>query len=149
MIITQDELDSFRIEDMTISEILDEDVANNLGIKEGYQILKINGNSIPKRDLKDFLNSDDIDEFEFELQVIENSFLSKFSFETQPLENRTVKLYRTKLHNEKPEYFQIVRKQFPVRLTYSMTINKAQGIHSFLMINMKFEDKRYGKWGCI
>ena len=96
MIITQDELDSFRIEDMTISEILDEDVANNLGIKEGYQILKINGNSIPKRDLKDFLNSDDIDEFEFELQVIENSFLSKFSFETQPLENRTVKLYRTK-----------------------------------------------------
>ena len=57
------------IDDMSISEILDEDVAKKLGIKVGYQILKVNGKTIPKRDLKDFLNSDDISEFEFEFQV--------------------------------------------------------------------------------
>ena len=60
-------------------------------------------------------------------RYIKTTVFLNLLFETQPLEQRTVKLYRTKLHNEKPEHFQIVRKQFPVRLTYSMTINKAQG----------------------
>ena len=123
----KDDLDSFKIEDMQISEILDEFRAESLGIKEGYQILKINGKSIPKQDLKDFLNSEDFSEFEFELQVfLTVNYVTTF-LETQPLSDRTVKIYRTKLHNEKPEYFRIVRKQFPLRLTYSMTINKAQG----------------------
>ena len=42
----KDDLDSFKIEDMQISEILDEFRAESLGIKEGYQILKINGKDV-------------------------------------------------------------------------------------------------------
>ena len=79
----KDDLDSFKIEDMQISEILDEFRAESLGIKEGYQILKINGKSIPKQDLKDFLNSEDFSEFEFELQVfLTVNYVTNFSWDS-------------------------------------------------------------------
>jgi len=70
----KDDLDCFKIKDMEISEILDDLKAESLGIKVGYQILRINGESVPKKDLKDFLHSEDVSEFEFELQVFLNEF---------------------------------------------------------------------------
>ena len=120
------------IEDRIVTEILDGVAANDLGIQEGYQILKVDGKSIPTSKLNEYLESKD--DFEFEIQVIlmmyKVCWLCYFFIKTQPLEDRIIRFYRKKLHNEDPPHFKIVRKQFPVRLTYSMTINKAQGMIS-------------------
>jgi len=75
VLMNKDDLDCFKIEDMEISEILDDVKAESLGIKVGYQILRINGESVPKKDLKEYLHSEDVSEFEFELQVFLTEFL--------------------------------------------------------------------------
>ena len=56
------------IEDRIVTEILDGVAANDLGIQEGYQILKVDGKSIPTSKLNEYLESKD--DFEFEIQVI-------------------------------------------------------------------------------
>ena len=43
------------------------------------------------------------------------------------LKDRTFPLFRIPCTNNTDRYIQMTRKQFPVRLTYAMSINKAQG----------------------
>jgi len=61
------DLETFTIEDRIITQILDEYASKDLGIEAGYQILKIDGKSIPTCQLGEYLNSKD--DFEFEIQV--------------------------------------------------------------------------------
>ena len=53
------DLETFTIEDRIITQILDEYASKDLGIEAGYQILKIDGKSIPTCQLDEYLNSKD------------------------------------------------------------------------------------------
>ena len=96
-------------------------------VKSGWTVTKVNGVSSTFENLNEALLKEEQMTLTFQVKDKKKEICCTCLFETQPLKDRLVWFRKSKLHNDKPEHTQILRRQFPLRLTYCMTINKAQG----------------------
>ena len=110
-----------------VSMVTPGSMADDLGIKSGWTIYQMNDKFVTPKDIDGIFDSRERYSITFQVISIEKFQVLMFIFKTQPLEKRVVWLRRCKLTSTKNAKLQMIRKQFPTRLTYCMTINKSQG----------------------
>ena len=102
-----------------------------MGVKSHWTICQVNDQWMTPEETQKILDSKK--PFTMTFQVIHvlyiklNLYYLNLFCKSQPLNEQTVMLFRSNISDKKDKKIQMVRKQFPVRLTYAMTINEAQG----------------------
>ena len=120
------------VKNMTVERVRPGSTAELYGVQTGWSIYKVNGTLYSNDGIfNEMENSQDTnkpDTITITFQVYPISTLSLiYIFEPSPMKDRVVWFNRTKIIYKKKKHLQIIRKQFPVRLMYAMTINKSQG----------------------
>ena len=112
---------------MEIDSIVYGSPADTMGVTSNWSICEVNGQILNAEEIQEVLNSNDPFTITFQVYIFDSFSNQILIFESQPQKEREVMLFRTGITDKKDKKIQIRRKQFPVRLTYAMTINKAQG----------------------
>ena len=111
--------------------------ADTMGVTSNWSICEVNGQILNAEEIQEVLNSNDPFTITFQVYIFDSFSNQILIFESQPQKEREVMLFRTSITDKKDKKIQIRRKQFPVRLTYAMTINKPQGNQiNFSMTNV-------------